>query len=110
MAVLLFDCDEKTAERRFLTRKLPGRESDDASLFTRRYREFAVENAQITSVYQERDLLITVSLASIVCSYTKRLQIDTSGETKVSYEKLLVGLKATSLARFLPAQSRTAAA
>jgi adenylate kinase family enzyme len=58
--VLFFNCREEVARNRFLTRKLPGREADDAVIFQRRYNEFTAENSKILKMYQERNVLIEV--------------------------------------------------
>ena len=84
--VLFFNCREEVAKNRFLTRKLPGREADDAVVFQKRYDEFTAENSKVIKMYQERNLLI---------------EVDTNGETDISYTTLSNSLHDTGLAQFL---------
>ncbi|RYN61657.1 hypothetical protein AA0117_g12934 [Alternaria alternata] len=83
--VLFFNCREEVAKNRFLTRKLPGRERDDAAIFQKRYDEFATENSKILKMYQERGLLI---------------EVDTNDETEISYKALVDRLSNTCLASY----------
>lgn len=84
--VLLFDCPESSAQARFLTRKLAGREADDDQTFRKRYNEFNQLNPQIVEHYKAEGSLV---------------EIDTSGETEVSYQKLMQALKDTKQWRLL---------
>ncbi|EMD86680.1 hypothetical protein COCHEDRAFT_1023889 [Bipolaris maydis C5] len=84
--VLFFNCREEVAKNRFLTRKLLGREADNAVVFQKRYDEFTAENSKVIKMYQERNLLI---------------EIDTNGETDFSYTTLSNRLHDTDLAQFL---------
>lgn len=73
MLVLFFDCPEKVAEQRFLTRKLTGRETDDGQKFRKRYQEFTELNSDIVENYQTKDILLKVRLVS----YGSRLYTNT---------------------------------
>ena len=73
MLVLFFDCPEKVAEQRFLTRKLTGRETDDGQTFRKRYQEFTELNSNIVENYQTKDILLKVRLVS----YGSRLYTNT---------------------------------
>ncbi|KAF2789849.1 P-loop containing nucleoside triphosphate hydrolase protein [Melanomma pulvis-pyrius CBS 109.77] len=86
--VLFFDCPEQIAEKRFLTRMLTGREADDEQTFRKRYQEFSRLNPSIVEHYRTRGIV---------------LEIDTSGETEVSYQRLISALKGTGAWRSLAA-------
>lgn len=62
--VLLFDCPESIAEKRFLTRKLPGRETDDIQTFRKRYHEFRRLNPGIVASYEKKGILLKVRQSS----------------------------------------------
>ncbi|KAG9194912.1 UMP-CMP kinase [Alternaria panax] len=96
--VLFFNCREEVAKNRFLTRKLPGRERDDAVIFQKRYDEFAMENSKILKMYQERDLLVEVMSIVYFLFMLNSGQIDTNGETEISYKALVNSLSNTLLA------------
>jgi adenylate kinase family enzyme len=70
---LLFNCPKEIAKKRFLTRNVEGRQTDDATLFERRYGEFERENQGIAREYRERELLI---------------ELDTSRRTEESLAEL----------------------
>jgi adenylate kinase family enzyme len=48
------------AEKRFLTRKISGRESDDGRTFMKRYQEFTQLNPGIVDNYRTRGILLAV--------------------------------------------------
>lgn len=91
--VLFFDCPRDIAEKRYLTRALPGRDSD-LKVFTRRYEEFARMNPPLVQEYAESGILLTVILRQRFGrrSLTPR-QVDTSTDTDVSYEILQQALR-----------------
>jgi adenylate kinase family enzyme len=93
--VLFFHCPEEEAERRFLSRKLTGRESDDTQLFKKRYQEFSKQNRSILDYYRTRGILIEASSSrhSNHTASTDILEIDTSGETETSYRTLMAVLE-----------------
>ena len=82
-------------------RKLPGREADDAAIFQRRYDEFAAENSRILKTYQERNLLIEVRFIVKFLSMLNGGQVDTNGETDISYRAIVNSLSNTNLAHLL---------
>jgi adenylate kinase family enzyme len=92
--VLFFKCPEKTTEQRFLTRNLAGRESDNISVFRKRYEEFERLNSDIVKEYRTRGILLEVCRidATGIIFLTSK-QVDTSQETEVSYKSLLNTLK-----------------
>lgn len=57
--MLFFDCRKEVAARRFLVRKIPGRE-DNKELFDRRCKEFTELNPQIVRLYESRGILLKV--------------------------------------------------
>lgn len=96
MLVLHFDCPENLAREHFLTRKLAGREKDDERMFEKRYKEFAASNPSIIEHYQSRNLILEVGLVVFVAFQCSKLgQIDTSGQTEVSYQELIGTVKDT---------------
>jgi dipeptidyl aminopeptidase/acylaminoacyl peptidase len=98
---LFFNCREEVAKNRFLTRKLPGRERDNAAIFQKRYDEFATENSKILEMYQERGLLIEVRPIVYFLSVLNSGQVDTNDETEISYKALVDRLSNTRLASYL---------
>jgi adenylate kinase family enzyme len=60
LLVLFFDCPKDTAQRRFLTRRLAGREGDDERTFQKRYQEFTKLNPEIAEMYRRRGILLEV--------------------------------------------------
>ncbi|OCL04021.1 P-loop containing nucleoside triphosphate hydrolase protein, partial [Glonium stellatum] len=64
--VLFFDCPEHIAEKRFLSRRLAGREADDDQTFKKRYREFSELNLSIVENYHAKGILLKVSLVNYV--------------------------------------------
>ncbi|ENI03076.1 hypothetical protein COCC4DRAFT_143928, partial [Bipolaris maydis ATCC 48331] len=99
--VLFFNCREEVAKNRFLTRKLLGREADNAVVFQKRYDEFTAENSKVIKMYQERNLLIEVRFIVQSLLMLSGGQIDTNGETDFSYTTLSNRLHDTDLAQFL---------
>lgn len=57
--VLFFDCLGDIAEKRYLTRALPGRDSDP-EIFKKRYREFQMLNKDVLEEYDQQGIVITV--------------------------------------------------
>ncbi|PVH91016.1 P-loop containing nucleoside triphosphate hydrolase protein, partial [Periconia macrospinosa] len=70
--VLFFDCPEEVAKKRFLTRKLVGREADDDWTFRKRYQEFTKLNPSIVEYYRTRGVLLAVGRTN----YTVNLYSD----------------------------------
>ncbi|PSK42131.1 hypothetical protein B9Z65_4045 [Elsinoe australis] len=71
--VLYFDCPGSEAKRRYLTRKLEGRDENEA-VFEKRFQEFQQKNGQIVEHYAKQGKLI---------------KIDTSTSTELSYARLV---------------------
>lgn len=78
MLVLFFNCPKQIAKQRYLTRKLKGRESDDETLFEKRYEEYVRENEDIVCYYRQLGILV---------------EIDTSRSVEESWGKLSDALK-----------------
>jgi hypothetical protein len=58
--VLFFECAKEEAERRFLRRRLVGRESDGAALFKKQYQQFEELNIAILAHYKGKGVLVEV--------------------------------------------------
>lgn len=105
--VLFFDCPGEIAQRRYLSRGLPGRDVD-VRIFERRFEEFERLNGEVVEEFGKRGILVRVSeflgegcvekgfltflffVFSICFSLTRFLaQIDTSQDTETSYRRLL---------------------
>ncbi|PWY78096.1 P-loop containing nucleoside triphosphate hydrolase protein, partial [Aspergillus sclerotioniger CBS 115572] len=57
--VFLFNCPEKIARQRFMTRNIPG-QVDDRGTFDQRYCYYIAENARIIEYYRRRGVLVEV--------------------------------------------------
>ncbi|KAF2222316.1 adenylate kinase-domain-containing protein, partial [Elsinoe ampelina] len=64
--VLLFDCPEDEAKRRYLTRRLEGRDDTEA-LFDKRFAEFKDKLGPIVAYYQLEGKIMTVRRIQSVC-------------------------------------------
>lgn len=58
--VLFFDCPGEIAQRRYLSRGLPGRDVD-VRIFERRLEEFERLNGEVVEEFEKRGILIRVS-------------------------------------------------
>lgn len=58
--VLFFDCPGEIAQRRYLSRGLPGRDVD-VRIFERRFEEFERLNGEVVEEFEKRGILIRVS-------------------------------------------------
>lgn len=58
--VLFFDCPGEIAQRRYLSRGLPGRDVD-VNVFERRFEEFERLNGEVVEEFEKRGILIRVS-------------------------------------------------
>lgn len=58
--VLFFDCPGEIAQRRYLSRGLPGRDVD-VRVFERRFGEFERLNGEVVEEFEKRGILIRVS-------------------------------------------------
>lgn len=58
--VLFFDCPGEIAQRRYLSRGLPGRDVD-VKIFERRFEEFERLNGEVVEEFEKRGILIRVS-------------------------------------------------
>lgn len=58
--VLFFDCPGEIAQRRYLSRGLPGRDVD-VRIFERRFGEFERLNGEVVEEFEKRGILIRVS-------------------------------------------------
>lgn len=58
--VLFFDCPGEIAQRRYLSRGLPGRDVD-VRIFERRFEEFERLNGEVVEEFGKRGILIRVS-------------------------------------------------
>lgn len=120
--VLFFDCPGEIAQKRYLSRGLPGRDVD-VRIFERRFEEFERLNGEVVEEFEKRGILIRVSQSTYgmgggggdgfgegcvekgvldpfaFCfldffSLTRFLaQIDTSQDTETSYRRLLRALR-----------------
>lgn len=110
--VLFFDCPGEIAQRRYLSRGLPGRDVD-VRVFERRFGEFERLNGDVVEEFEKRGILIRVSQGGgggdgfgegcvekgvfdfFWCSLLTRFlaQIDTSQDTETSYRRLLRALR-----------------
>lgn len=61
--VLFFDCPGEIAQRRYLSRGLPGRDVD-VRIFERRFEEFERLNGEVVEEFEKRGILIRVSQSS----------------------------------------------
>jgi len=78
--VIFFDCAEILAEKR-VVRRMVGRDGDNHETFKRRYKEFVKLNPPVLEYYEDKGKLI---------------KVDTSGDSDVSYAKLLGVLRTRS--------------
>lgn len=111
--VLFFDCPGEIAQKRYLSRGLPGRDVD-VRIFERRFEEFERLNGEVVEEFEKRGILIRVSQGGgggdgfgegciekgvlvlfFLCSLLTRFlaQIDTSQDTETSYRRLLRALR-----------------
>lgn len=58
--VLFFECPGEIAQRRYLSRGLPGRDVD-VRIFERRFEEFERLNGEVVEEFEKRGILIRVS-------------------------------------------------
>lgn len=58
--VLFFDCPGEIAQRRYLSRGIPGRDVD-VKIFERRLEEFERLNGEVVEEFEKRGILIRVS-------------------------------------------------
>lgn len=58
--VLFFDCPGEIAQRRYLSRGIPGRDVD-VRIFERRFEEFERLNGEVVEEFEKRGILIRVS-------------------------------------------------
>lgn len=58
--VLFFDCPGEIAQRRYLSRGIPGRDVD-VKIFERRFEEFERLNGEVVEEFEKRGILIRVS-------------------------------------------------
>lgn len=58
--VLFFDCPGEIAQRRYLSRGIPGRDVD-VNIFERRFEEFERLNGEVVEEFEKRGILIRVS-------------------------------------------------
>lgn len=58
--VLFFDCPGEIAQKRYLSRGLPGRDVD-VGIFERRFEEFERLNGEVVEEFEKRGILIRVS-------------------------------------------------
>lgn len=58
--VLFFDCPGEIAQKRYLSRGLPGRDVD-VGIFERRFGEFERLNGEVVGEFEKRGILIRVS-------------------------------------------------
>lgn len=58
--VLFFDCPGEIAQRRYLSRGLPGRDVD-VGIFERRFEEFERLNGGVVEEFEKRGILVRVS-------------------------------------------------
>lgn len=58
--VLFFDCPGEIAQRRYLSRGIPGRDVD-VRIFERRFEEFERLNGDVVEEFEKRGILIRVS-------------------------------------------------
>lgn len=87
--MLYFDCPGSEAKRRYLTRKLEGRDENGA-VFEKRFQEFQQKNGQIVEHYAKQGKLIKVRwIFHDGCSKLTMMQIDTNGQTELSYARLV---------------------
>lgn len=61
--VLFFDCPGEIAQRRYLSRGLPGRDVD-VRIFERRFEEFERLNGDVVEEFEKRGILVRVSQSS----------------------------------------------
>lgn len=64
--VLFFDCPGEIAQRRYLSRGLPGRDVD-VRIFERRFEEFERLNGDVVEEFEKRGILIRVSQGGGMC-------------------------------------------
>ncbi|KAL2256308.1 hypothetical protein VTK26DRAFT_1863 [Humicola hyalothermophila] len=94
--VLFFTCPHEVAKKRVLERKL-GRPGDTADIFERRYKEFRQLNPDVLDHYSSSK------------GSGKLVEVDTSGATESSYEKLLKALRQRQeIEELVGAQAQTA--
>ncbi|KAK4158059.1 hypothetical protein C8A00DRAFT_39615 [Chaetomidium leptoderma] len=79
--VLFFQCPRDLAKKRVISRN-EGREGDNAEVFDKRYSEYLELNSAILDYYGSTR------------GNGKLVEVNTSGETEVSYSKLLAALQA----------------
>lgn len=58
--VLFFDCPGEIAQKRYLSRGIPGRDVD-VRIFERRFEEFERLNGEVVEEFEKRGILIRVS-------------------------------------------------
>lgn len=61
--VLFFDCPGEIAQKRYLSRGIPGRDVD-VRIFERRFEEFERLNGEVVEEFEKRGILIRVSQSS----------------------------------------------
>lgn len=89
--VIFVQCPKKTAQQRFLNRRLPDRHNDNEMMFKKRFDEFEEKNPPIVSHYYSAGKLLEVCkhLSMLDTYLTETPQVDSSRETELSYRDLL---------------------